>query len=126
VDVEKAEKLYDKTRQKIKKMVKEIRRLSGVEVDIWAARSIAKAFDKLGLKYPTTIKNKEPSFTAQWLERHSHPVANLIREARKLDKFAGTFLRGQILELAINGRVHPQFNQLKGDDYGTVPIYPES
>jgi DNA polymerase I-like protein with 3'-5' exonuclease and polymerase domains len=120
VDVAKAEKLYDKTGRKIQKLEKEIKKLSGVEVDIWAARSLAKAFDKLGLKYPTTAKNKEPSFTAQWLERHSHPVANLIREARKLDKFAGTFLKGQILELAINERVHPQFNQLKGDNYGTV------
>lgn len=120
VNVEAIERLVEDTEQKIKGIVKEIKRLSGVNVDIWAARSLAKAFDCLRLTYPKTTKTKEPSFTAPWLGRHDHPIAGLIREARKLDKFMGTFLIGQMLDLHINGRLHPQFNQLRGDDYGTV------
>jgi DNA polymerase I-like protein with 3'-5' exonuclease and polymerase domains len=120
INVKKTESIIDKTHKKIKSLVDQIRRQSGVNVDIWAARSLAVAFTKLGLTYPRTLKTNEPSFTANFLERHEHPVANLVREARKLDKFVGTFLRGQMFDLHINGRLHPQFNQLRGDEYGTV------
>jgi DNA polymerase I-like protein with 3'-5' exonuclease and polymerase domains len=120
INVEKTEQLIEETEKKIQGLVAQIRKDSGINVDIWAARSLAKAFDRLRLKYPRTAKTNEPSFTAQWLERHSHPVAQAIREARKLDKFVGTFLKGQINDLHINGRLHPQFNQLRGDEYGTV------
>jgi DNA polymerase I-like protein with 3'-5' exonuclease and polymerase domains len=120
VNYQKTEMLVDKTEKRIKDHLKQIHRLSGVHVDLWAATSLAKAFDRLGLKYPKTAKTKAPSFTAPWLERHSHELAGHIREARKLEKFCGTFLKGQILGLHINGRLHPSFNQLKGDEYGTV------
>ena len=43
-----------------------------------AARSIAKAFDKLKLPYDRTEKSKEPSFTKNFLQNHPHelPQAN--------------------------------------------------
>ena len=51
-------------------MVEEEKRLlggvyaeTGQEVQIWAARSIAKVFDKLGLPYDRTAKTQAPSFT---------------------------------------------------------------
>ena len=51
-------------------MVEEENRLLGAiysetkqEVQIWAARSIAKVFDKLGLPYERTVKTGAPSFT---------------------------------------------------------------
>ena len=37
------------------------------EVQIWAARSIAKVFDKLGLPYERTVKTGAPSFTKNFL-----------------------------------------------------------
>ena len=58
VDVERAA-------QEKKQMVEEEKRLlggiyaeTGQEVQIWAARSIAKIFDKLGLPYDRTEKDK--------------------------------------------------------------------
>ena len=45
------------------KLLTEIKKKTGVEVQIWAARSIAKVFDKLKLKYDRTIKTQAPSFT---------------------------------------------------------------
>jgi len=120
IDVKATEKARREAHKKIKSLMDQIHSQSGCHVDIWAARSLAEAFTKLGLEYPRTAKTNEPSFTAQWLERHDHPIANLIREARKLDKFDGTFLKGQMSDLHIDGRLHPQFNQLRGDEYGTV------
>ena len=106
----------DKLQENERKLLK----MAGFEVDIWAAASIAKAFDKAGLEYPRTLKTKAPSFQKLWLERHEHPIAQLIMECRKIDKFKGTFIEGSILNMAINGRIHCQFNQLKGDENGTV------
>ena len=48
-----------------------------------AARSIAKAFDKLKLPYDRTEKSKEPSFTKNFLQNHPHELPQAIAEARE-------------------------------------------
>ena len=58
VDLEKADnikKFFDTQREKI---LHKIKALTGVDVEIMAARSIAKAFDKLKLPYDRTEKVK--------------------------------------------------------------------
>ena len=59
----------DKAAIEKQKMVEEEKRLlggvyseTGLEVQIWAARSIAKVFDKLGLPYDRTAKTQAPSY----------------------------------------------------------------
>lgn len=120
VDIKKTEILVHKLKKELAKKRKALNKFAGRTVDIWAAASIAKAFDKLGLKYPRTPKTKEPSFQKLWLERHDHPIAQLIVECRASDKFLGTFLEGSLLSMAVGDRVHCQFNQLKGDTFGAV------
>lgn len=120
VDLKKAEVMLTRLRKRQAEVEGEIKRASGVEVAIWAADSIGRAFDSLGLKYPRTPKTNKPSFKGPWLEEHPHPVAGLIREARKIDKLCGTFLEGSILEKHHQGRIHCNFNQLKSDDGGAV------
>jgi DNA polymerase I-like protein with 3'-5' exonuclease and polymerase domains len=120
VNVEAVAKTANKFRGEEELYLSQMRKMVGFEVDIWAADSIAKAFDKLKLKYPRTPKSDKPSFTRPWLERHGHPFAQLLLELRKLDKFCGTFLEGQILGTVLGDRIHTQFNQLRGTDYGTV------
>ena len=102
------------------KLQKQMKRQVGFDVEVWAAKSLAKAFDELGLEYPRTKKTNAPSFLAPWLDAHPHPFANKVRRVRWLDKMRGTFLRGCILEGHHNGRVHTQFNQLKSEEGGTV------
>lgn len=89
-------------------------------IDIWASASIARAFDKEGIEYPLTEKTKTPSFTRPWLEKHSHPLAQKIVEARGIDKFRTTFINGYLLNGHINGRIHCQFNQLRTDEGGAI------
>ena len=56
-----------------KKAREELHKLVGFDVEIWAAASIAKAFDKLELDYPRTAKDA-PSFTKSFLNTHK-PVS---------------------------------------------------
>jgi DNA polymerase I-like protein with 3'-5' exonuclease and polymerase domains len=119
VNLFEAEKLKDQFVKKEIKILDKITKESGLPVDIFAARSIAKAFDKLGIKYPLTEKTKEPSFTANWLLNCEAPIAKLIREAREVHKFHATFI-DSILKFQHNGRIHSEIHQLRGDGGGTV------
>ena len=119
VDLEKAEQLYQKLTEQQAEAVAAIKHQSGIEIAPWNACSLAKVFDHLGLQYPRTEKIKAPSFTKAWLEHHQHPVTDLIRRVRHLDKLRETFIKG-ILEKHVDGRIFTQFNQLRSDSNGTV------
>ena len=58
VDLEKADNIKKSLIHKEKKILAKIKGLTGVDVEIMAARSIAKAFDKLKLPYDRTEKVK--------------------------------------------------------------------
>lgn len=120
VDLDRAEQLYTKLSTKQDDASAAIKAMTGIEIAPWNARSLAKIFDHLGLDFPRTPKINAPSFTKAWLEHHPHPVTNLIRRVRHLDKLRETFVKGFILEGHTNGRIYTQFNQLRSDDFGTV------
>jgi DNA polymerase I-like protein with 3'-5' exonuclease and polymerase domains len=119
VDLDQAEQLYKKLTQQQAELTASIRHTTGVEIAPWNPRSLAKVFDHLGLQYPRTSKTNAPSFTRAWLEHHPHPVTDLIRKVRHLDKLRETFIKG-ILEKHIDGRIFTQFHQLRTDSNGTV------
>ena len=104
-------------REKI--VLQEIKRLTGTNVEIWAAQSLAKAFDGMDIKYPKTEKGA-PSFTKQFLQEHEHPIAKLIVEARNLNKTSGTFINTIMKHCRADGRIHSHINQIRSDDGGTV------
>lgn len=118
-DRKKCEQLIDTMKTREINTVKQIKDLAGVSVEVWAAASIAKAFDKLGIPYPKTETGK-PSFTKAFLDTHAHPIAKLIVEARELNKTHGTFLLPYLDYSAKTGRIHPHINQLRSDSGGTV------
>ena len=119
VDVERAETLKKKLITREKKVLQAIKKESGVkEVQLWAANSLSKVFDALKLSYLRTPTGL-PSFTKAFLENHSHPVAQLIREAREINKTHSTFI-DSILKHEHNGRIHAEIRQLKGESGGTV------
>jgi DNA polymerase I-like protein with 3'-5' exonuclease and polymerase domains len=119
VDADRA--AYEKQR-----MVEEEKRLLGgiyaetkLDVQIWAARSIAKVFDKLGLPYERTVKTQAPSFTKNFLANHPHKIVQAIAKAREINKAHTTFI-DTILKYSQRGRIHAEINQLRGDSGGTV------
>ena len=119
VQVEKAAELQKEMKLQEKEILLGIQKETGLEIDIWAPRQIAKAFDKLKLEYPRTEKTKEPSFTQNWLINNKNKIAQLIVSAREVNKFHGTFL-SSIMKYQVNGRIHGEINQLRGDNGGTV------
>lgn len=118
-DRDKCERQIDLMRQKEEQCLAEIKKMAGSKVDVWAAASIATAFDKLGIQYPKTATGL-PSFTKSFLDDHPHPIAKLIIEARELNKTHGTFLSPYLNFSAKDGRIHPHVNQIRSDDGGTV------
>ena len=119
IDVNRVERTKDMLLKREKKVMKEIDRITGSRVEIWAAQSLSKAFDKLDINYPKTEKGA-PSFTKHFLNEHAHPVSKLIVEARNLNKTSGTFINTIIKHCRADGRIHSHINQIRSDDGGTV------
>ena len=119
VDVKKAHQLKKEFSKREKTTLQHIKKLCGVDVDIWAARQIGHAFDKLGIDYPKTAKSNEPSFTQQWLNESPHEISKFIVQARELNKFQNTFINS-ILKFEHKGRIHGEIRQLKNEQGGTT------
>ena len=119
VNLEKAESLKLEFASQEKTLLQKIKKLVGKDIDIWAARQISEAFDKLGIEYPRTQKTNEPSFTQNYLFNSPHEISKLIVQAREVNKFHNTFLTG-ITKFAHNGKIHAEINQLRSDSGGTV------
>ena len=62
--------------------MKRIKDLTNLDIEIWAAASISKAFDALNLPYERTDKTNAPSFTKMFLTDHPHELPRLIMQAR--------------------------------------------
>tara|TARA_R100001594_G_scaffold136914_1_gene179563 strand:- start:6548 stop:8476 length:1929 start_codon:yes stop_codon:yes gene_type:complete len=119
VDLDKAEKTKSYLLSREKEVLKDLHDETGVHIEPWNAKSLAKAFDSLGLSYQRTEKSDAPSFTKHFLKTHEHPVAKKILEVREYNKANTTFV-DTILNHQYNGRIHCQFNQLRSDEGGTV------
>ena len=113
------EELIEQLRKQENQLMDILRNTVGFGVDIWAAKSIAAAFDKLSIPYSKT-ENGLPSFTKGFLDSCPHPIAKLIVEARETNKTHSTFLEPYLNFSAKTGRIHCHFNQLRSDDGGTV------
>jgi DNA polymerase-1 len=125
VDVNKAQELNDKLGIRILDETAQLREATGVDVNVNASASIAKVFDKLGLKYPRTASSKQhpkgqPSFRKEFLETVDHPSIALIRNIRRLHKLKDTFIEGYILNGHVNGKLYCSFHPLRGEGGGTI------
>jgi len=119
VDTNRVERTRDALLKREKSVMQEIKRVAGTDVEIWAAQSLSKAFDKLDINYPQTEKGA-PSFTKLFLSEHPHPLAKLVVEARNLNKTSGTFINSIMKHCRTDGRIHGHINQIRSDDGGTV------
>ena len=119
VDVQAAHKLKQQLVEQEKQCLLEVGKETQVDVQIWAARSIAQVFDKLKLDYDRTEKTQSPSFTKNFLQNHPHPLVKLIAQAREINKAHTTFI-DTILKHSYKGRIHAEINQLRSDNGGTV------
>ena len=119
VDVERAHKLKQQLSQQEALLLEEVKKQTGIDVQIWAARSIAKVFDKLSLTYATTEKTGSPSFTKNFLSTHNNSVIKSIAKAREINKAHTTFI-DTIIKHNHRGRIHADINPIRSDQGGTV------
>ena len=119
VDIETAHQLKDKLLTEEKELLKKVKTETGVDTQIWAARSIAQVFEKLNLPFDRTEKTNAPSFTKNFLQNHPHPVVKYIARAREINKSHTTFI-DTIIKHSHKGRIHAEINQLRSDQGGTV------
>lgn len=118
VDVKLAEKVAHDLRIECDEIMRNVRQRCGFDLDIWSGDSLAKACDTLGIPYLRTDKGN-PSFEAKWLTKQNNDFLKLVAEARSLDRSGSVFIEKKIIDLAVNGRIHPQFWQVKNDRGGT-------
>src|SRR5210317_258341 len=119
VDVEKAHQLKKQLTQQELALLLDVKKETGIEPQIWAARSIAQVFDKLDLHYERTEKSNAPSFTKNYLSEHKHPLVQKIAKAREINKAHTTFI-DTILKHEHKGRIHADINPIRSDQGGTV------
>ena len=119
VDIEAAHRLKEKLLTEEKECLLKVKKETGVDTQIWAARSIAKVFEKLRLPFDRTEKTNSPSFTKNFLQNHSNPIVKQIARAREINKAHTTFI-DTILKHEHKGRIHAEINQLRSDQGGTV------
>ncbi len=119
VDVEGAHALKQKLVQEEKECLQKVKKETGIDTQIWAARSIEQVFQKLSLNYERTKKTDSPSFTKNFLQNHEHPIVQQIARAREINKAHTTFI-DTILKHSHKGRIHAEINQLRSDVGGTV------
>ena len=119
VDVQRAHKLKQQLTLQEEELLHKIKKETHIDVQLMAARSVAKVFDKLGLPYERTAKSHAPSFTKNFIQNHSHPVVRMIAQAREVNKAHTTFI-DTIIKHEHKGRIHADINQIRSDYGGTV------
>ena len=119
VNLDHAEHVSKQLEKQENKFKEEIKKRVGFIPDLWAARSIAKVFDKLKLEYPRTEKTKAPSFKKHFIKNHEEYTISLINSAREANKARTTFIE-TIYRYVHKGRIHADINQLRSEFGGTV------
>jgi DNA polymerase I-like protein with 3'-5' exonuclease and polymerase domains len=119
IDKDRVERTRDYLLKEEKEMLAKIKHITGMNVEVWAAQSLAKAFDSVGIIYPKTEKGA-PSFTRSFLSEHEHELPKMILRTRGLNKTHGTFINTIMKHTAVDGRIHSHINQIRSDDGGTV------
>lgn len=113
IDQRRRQEVDDDLTQKIEVLQKEL------GINIYVATEIQALCDANEIEYPLTATGK-PSFTKGWLKSHTHEKLRQVSELRGFYKLRDTFIRGSMLNSAVNGRVHCEFHPLRNDSYGTV------
>ena len=119
VDTQAAFELKNKLLKEEKECLHIVQKETGVDTQIWAARSIAQVFEKLHLPFDRTEKTNSPSFTKNFLQNHPHPMVQKIARAREINKAHTTFI-DTIIKHEHKGRIYAEINHLRSDSGGTV------
>lgn len=128
VDLNYAEEAADRLTPIIQEKLDRLHEHAGHEINTNSPKQIRELFEPKKTKSGwvavdgTPLNQTDsgsPSFDSETLRKMKHPAAGLIVESRSLIKTRDTFMRGHVLNHAVDGRVYPNINQSKGEDGGT-------
>ena len=114
VNLEKAKRIEKGFVKQEKAILHEIKKDTGIDVEVWSAVSVAKAFDKFNIPYDRTGITKQPKFDKNFLNTHKHPLAKKIVHARETNKARATFI-DTIFRHEHEGRIHANINQMRSE-----------
>ena len=117
VDLKYAEQLKSDFGTRADNLHQQLEHVAGCTININAADSVAKAFDRHNIPYGKT-RTGRPSFTADSLKILNHPIPKLILAERKLKKLISTFIQGYILDAHVNGKVYCSFHPMLSEHGG--------
>lgn len=132
IDVKAAERAVTEVKKEIKEKQATLDKMAGFAVNPNPSGSIHRLFAPRqgqdgqwrmadGTPLETTPAGR-PSINSDALRRSRLPEAGLVLDVRQLLKLSDTFLSGHVLGHQVNGVIHCNFNQTKGDnDRGTGP-----
>jgi len=114
VDTDRAAQLLTEFERKRDAQLELVRRETGVACVATDNTSLARALriENPALDLPLTSTGRD-SIRKEVIEALRSPVANAINAARRYAKAINTFLQGYILETAVSGRIHADFNPLR-------------
>lgn len=118
VDVSKAEQMIEEIGADTKELYQKVYSEYGYNLQSSSSGAVSRLFDHVGIRYPSTA-NGNASITKQWLSDQENPITDLINDIREHEKMIGTFLKGYVINKNVDGKLYPQFHQLKGDENGT-------
>jgi DNA polymerase I-like protein with 3'-5' exonuclease and polymerase domains len=122
VDLDKAEKTKKFFKAEEEKIYTKITKETGIKIDesdIYTAASLQKVFDQLGEKYERTQINNQAKISNEAMRESKNPLIQSLSVAREYNKAHTTFI-DSILKHQVDGRIHAEINQLKGEYGGTV------
>lgn len=119
VDVDKAQQLLAELEGETREMYARVYREYGVNIGSTDSREVAPLLESVGIVVPRTDAGG-PSVQKEWLAGLEHPLGVLLNDIREHEKICGTFIRSYILDKNVNGKIFPQFHQMKNDENGTV------
>lgn len=80
---------------------------------------MSAAFTQLGLTIQRIKKTGNPTFAAKIIDGINHPFIKALKESRSVKTMLDTFINGSLGHRTAAGRIHTDFNQVRGDEYGT-------
>lgn len=117
VNMSKVDEVQSSAAKRMIALQKEIDQMAGMPIAVYENACLQEAYTKLDLPYARTEAGNA-SFTAAVLENSE--FGQKVNQLKQATKMHDVFLDSYINNYVIRDRIHPAFNQLRGDEYGTV------
>jgi DNA polymerase I-like protein with 3'-5' exonuclease and polymerase domains len=119
VDLDYFAGLLEELETETRSLYQQARETFGVDFFKTSSGHVGPLLEQFGMKVPRTSEGKY-SVEKEWLGLQKHPFADAVLNIREHEKICQTFIRSYIFKQNLNGRLFPQFHQLRTEDNGTM------